>query len=134
METVHAVGGIPFIAPKVNSTGGVGGLFERMIHFYRFNQAEYMTRYHQRSNAESAFSAVKRKFGGHIRSRSDVAMKNEALCKLICHNLTEVIQSQVELGIEATFWSDVRSAVVEPVAAATSAPARQTRYMGGCGA
>jgi hypothetical protein len=31
-------------------------------------------------------------------------MLNESLAKLICHNLTCVIMSQAELGIEAQFW------------------------------
>jgi hypothetical protein len=80
-----------------------------MFHFYQFNREEFMQRYHLRSNVESTFSAVKRKFGDHVRSRTDTAMVNEALCKLLCHNLTEVIQSQVELGIEATFWPETKS-------------------------
>ena len=33
-------------------------------------------------------------------------MRNEVLCKLVCHNLCCVIKAQIELGIEATFWSD----------------------------
>jgi hypothetical protein len=55
---------------------------------------------------ESTFSAVKRKFGDNVRSRKDAAMANEVLCKLLCQNLTCVIRSQIELGIEATFWDD----------------------------
>ncbi len=31
-------------------------------------------------------------------------MVNESLAKLICQNLTCVIMSQCELGIEAEFW------------------------------
>jgi hypothetical protein len=49
---------------------------------------------------------VKAKFRDHVRSRTDVAMKNEVLCKFLCHNLCVVIQSQCELGIEAVFWEN----------------------------
>jgi hypothetical protein len=49
---------------------------------------------------------VKAKFRDHVRSKTDVAMKNEVLCKLLCHNISCVIQSQCELGIEATFWPE----------------------------
>jgi transposase len=104
VEAVAAVGGTAFIAPKSNTTGGVGGLFERMYHFYSFHRDEFLRHYHKRSNVESTFSAVKRKFGDALRSRNDVAMVNEALCKFLCHNLCCVILSQIELGIEATFW------------------------------
>jgi hypothetical protein len=31
-------------------------------------------------------------------------MVNEALCKILCHNLCCLIQSTFELGISATFW------------------------------
>jgi len=40
------------------------------------------------SNVESCFSMMKRKFGDSLRSRTDVAMVNEALAKIVCHNLT----------------------------------------------
>ena len=39
-----------------------------------------------------------------MRSRTEDAKVNEVLCKLICFNLTRVILSQCELGIEAEFW------------------------------
>lgn len=106
VEAIHAAGGLPFIAPKSNTTGGVGGLFEKMFRFYQYKQDEFMSRYHQRSNVESVFSAIKRKFTDYIRSRTPVAMVNEALAKLLCNNLCCVILSQCELGIEAEFWKN----------------------------
>jgi transposase len=106
IETVFAAGGIPFIHPKVNTTGAVGGLFEKMFHFYQYKQEEFLQRYHKRSNVESVFSAVKRKFSDHVRSRTPAAMVNESLAKLLCNNLCCVILSQIELGIEAEFWKD----------------------------
>jgi hypothetical protein len=33
-------------------------------------------------------------------------MVNEALCKILCHNLCCLIMSQHELGIEPVFWGD----------------------------
>jgi hypothetical protein len=81
-----------------------GGLFEKMFHYYQFNRDEYMTRYHRRSNVESTFSAIKRNFGASLRSRTNTAMVNEALGKMICQNITCVIGSQIELGLEPVFW------------------------------
>jgi transposase len=106
VETVAHYGGQAFIAPKVNTTGGVGGLFARMFHYYQFKQEEFMRHYHKRSNVESVFSAIKRKFGDHVRARTPAAMVNESLAKLVCHNLTCVIMSQCELGIDAEFWKE----------------------------
>lgn len=115
VETVAHFGGTAFIEPKSNTTGGIGGLFEKMYHFYKYRREEFMDRYHQRSNVESTFSAVKRKFGDSVRSRNDVAMVNECLCKFICHNITCIIQSQCELGIEAEFWADKQAAAIIPM-------------------
>jgi transposase len=106
IEAVFAAGGTPFIAFKVNSTEGDGGLWGKMFHFYSFNRDEFLRHYHKRSNVESTFMMVKTEFRDHVRSKTDAAMVNEVLCKLIAHNLCVVIQSQCELGIEATFWND----------------------------
>jgi transposase len=69
--------------------------------------ADFAARYHKRSNVESTFAMIKGKFGDAVRSKTDVAMVNEALCKVLCHNLCCVIQSMHELGIEPTFDSAV---------------------------
>lgn len=105
-ENIKAVvdcGGEPFIAFKANSTGSKGGLFEKYFHLYSMNREAYMERYHQRSNVESMFSMVKAKMGDSVRSRTDIAMVNEVLCKLVAHNICCLIMSQIELGVEPTF-------------------------------
>src|SRR5205807_1598187 len=106
VEAVAALGRIAFIPPKTTTTGGAGGLFEKMFHYYQFRRDDFLKHYHQRSNVESVFSMVKRKFGDAVRSRNPVAMVNEALCKALCHNLCVLIMSQCELGIEPVFWED----------------------------
>ena len=35
-----------------------------------------------------------------------MAMVNEVLCKILCHNLTCLIQEQETLGIVPVFWQD----------------------------
>jgi transposase len=105
-EEVAACGGQAFIAFKENSTGGVGGLFEKAFHFFSFNKEEYMSRYHKRSNVESTISAIKRKHGAAVNNRTQTAMVNEVLCKILCHNITCLIQEQETLGITPVFWKD----------------------------
>ncbi|HXH94237.1 MAG TPA: transposase [Thermoanaerobaculia bacterium] len=105
-EEVAGCGGQGFIAFKSNHTGGVGGMFEKAFHYFQFNQEEYMAHYHKRSNVESTFSAIKRKFGDSVVSKTDTAMTNEVLCKILCHNLTCLIQEQETLGITPVFWKD----------------------------
>jgi transposase len=100
------MGGEAFIAFKSNATGGIGGMFEKMFHYFQFRREEFLGHYHKRSNVESTFSAIKRKFGDSVRSRCDTAMVNEVLCKFLCHNIVTVIHEQCELGIEPIFWQN----------------------------
>ena len=48
---------------------------------------------------------MKREFGDFVRSKIDVAMVNEALCKVLAHNLVVLIHEMYELGIEPAFWA-----------------------------
>lgn len=65
-----------------------------------------MQHYHKRSNVETTFSMIKAKFGERVRSKTERAQINEALLKVLCHNVCVVIQSIYELGIEPAFWQD----------------------------
>jgi transposase len=107
LALVAGLGGTAFIPFKSNSQPGVAGsLWERMYGYYRWRREEFLKHYHQRSNAESTFAMVKAKFRDHVRSKTDVAMKNEVLCKFLCHNLCAVHRSHLELGIAPVFWGD----------------------------
>jgi transposase len=104
VEAIEAAGGAAFIAVKSNATGEVGGGWEKMVKYFKFRQDEFLGHYHKRSNVESTFSMIKRKFGDSLRSRTDVAMINETLCKLLCHNLVVLIHEMHELGIDPMDW------------------------------
>jgi len=49
------------------------------------------------------FHVVKAKFGDSVRSKCNVAMKKEVLCKLLCHNVCCLIQAMYEFGISPDF-------------------------------
>src|SRR5262249_50052864 len=105
-EAVADCGGTGFMAFKSNTTGGVGGLFQKMFAYFTYKQDDYLAHYHKRSNVESTFSMIKRKFGDSVRSKTDAAMVNEVLCKILCHNLCCLIQEAHELGITTDFWAN----------------------------
>ena len=103
-------GAIPYIPFKSNSVphsegsyGPKSELWTRMYHFYALHRGEFLQHYHKRSNVETTFHMIKSKFGQRLRSRTLTAQINEALCKVLCHNLCVVIQSVYELGIEPEF-------------------------------
>ncbi len=104
---IRELGALPFIAFKSNSTDrGVARknkAWRDMFHFVMWKREEFLQCYHKRSNVETTFSMMKRKFGDSLRSKTDIAMVNEALCKILCHNLVVLIHEIHELGIEATF-------------------------------
>jgi transposase len=104
-DAVVKAGGAPFIAFKSNATGKIGGSWQKMFHYFMFRRDEFVQHYHKRSNVESTFSMMKRKFGDGLRSKTDVAMVNETLCKVLCHNLVVLIHEMYELGIDPVFWS-----------------------------
>jgi hypothetical protein len=97
------VGATPFIALKSHSSGGAGGTFTKMYHYFQFRQTEFLQHYHKRSNVEFTFSIMKRKFGDSLRSKTDMAMTNETLCRILCHNLIVLIHEMHELGIDLAF-------------------------------
>jgi hypothetical protein len=79
--------------------------WSKMYSYFMLHRDEFMKHYHQRSNIESAFSMIKKKFGAHVRSRDITAQKNEVLLKILCHNICVVNQEMHELGIQADFAS-----------------------------
>ncbi len=105
IETIVGHGAVPYIPFKSIHTGAGGGLWAKMYHYFQFKREEFLSHYHKRSNVESTFAAIKAKFGDHVRSRTDTAMVNEALCKILCHNICCLIQEMYELDIEPVFWA-----------------------------
>lgn len=103
-------GAVPFIPFKSNSVAwGIArntALYRRRFHYFNMERDAFMAQYHKRSNVEAAFSMMKRKFGDSLRSKTQVAQFNEALCKVLCHNICYFIQSIHELGITPHFWQE----------------------------
>lgn len=107
LELIDGIGGTAFIPFKTNSVGDKNGdVWERMFHYFSFRREEFLSHYHKRSNVESTFSMLKGKFRDGVRSKTNPAMTNEVLCKVLCHNIVVVIHEQEELGITAQFWPD----------------------------
>ena len=100
IERHNASAFIPFTS---RHTGAAGGLFAKAFHYFNFNRDEFWAHYHKRSNIESTVNMIKAKFRDHVRSKTDVAMKNEVLCKVLCHNICCLISAIYELNIQPIF-------------------------------
>jgi DDE family transposase len=105
-DAIANAGGTPFIAFKATSTGAGSnrrgnegtGAWEKAFGYFLYRREEFMAHYHKRSNVETTFSMIKRKFGHSLRSKSETAQINETLAKILCHNLVVLIH-------EITSWA-----------------------------
>lgn len=73
-------------------------------HHFSANKEDFLRHYHRRSNVESAFSAIERKFGKSVRSKLQSAQQNEVILKCLCHNITCLVHAIHELRIDPKFW------------------------------
>ena len=93
---------IPFKSNSIEAGQG-SSAWRKAFHLFQADREGFDRRYHLRSNVEAVFSALKRKFGENIRSRTKTAQVNEVLCKLIAYNLTVVVHEMFESGIAPSF-------------------------------
>lgn len=104
LQIVDSYGGTAYIPFKKNATGrSSGALWKKAFHYFQLHRDEFDEHYHKRSNAESTFSAIKKKFGETLKSRKRTAQVNEMLCKIIAYNITVLIHAMFELGITPNF-------------------------------
>jgi transposase len=110
LQAAVAVNAMPYIPFKTNSRADReqhSALWKQMYHYFSFNTERFMQSYHKRSTVESTFMMIKAKFGDSVRSKLERAQVNEALCKVLCHNICCLIQSMYELNLKPKFWAEV---------------------------
>jgi hypothetical protein len=81
-----------------------------MHYLFMYQREAFMEQYHKWSNIETAYSMIKGKFGSALRSKSDTGQINEALCKVLAHNICVLVQASHELGIEPVFFAPTQAA------------------------
>jgi len=115
LAAIDTIGAVPFIPFKSNSVGekSKSPHWRRMWARFVFDGNEFMKRYHRRSCVESVFSAIKRKFGGAVRSIHATARTNEVLAKVLLHNLTCIVHAVTEHGIANDIINPAPSVVAE---------------------
>ena len=110
-RAIWDAGAVPFIPFKRDSVASNSHhkkdpLWTMLFHFFQLHREEFLEHYHLRSNVETAFSMVKRKFNGYVRTKNPTAQVNEVLTKILCHNIAVLILAMVERKITPT-WTPV---------------------------
>jgi len=94
---------IPFKRDSV-STDRHPAIWQVMYAYYEQNREQFLKEYHRRSNAESVVSAIKRKYGERLRSKTETSQDNEILARVIANNIYVLIQSIYEHHLQPEFW------------------------------
>jgi len=104
-DVAASVGATPFIPFRSNATGKSHGstAWRKMFHYFQLHREEYMEHYHKRSNVESTFSMLKRKFGSRLMLKSEVGQVNEALARVLCHNICVLVKEFYKGNAELDF-------------------------------
>ncbi|HLX87013.1 MAG TPA: transposase [Acidimicrobiales bacterium] len=119
LQAVADLGATPFVPFRANSNTGeaypaihadvllpeMASAWTKMLAYFVYQRETFLTHYHKRSNVETTFSMIKRKFGDSLRSKSPTGQANEVLCKVIAHNLCCLIAAIHELGMDAPTFS-----------------------------
>jgi transposase len=101
LAAVEAAGAEAFIPFRSNlKDDPTSPLWSKLFHLYSYRVEEFLPFYHKRSNSESTFSAMKRVFGDTLRSKGVIAQTNELLFKVLAYNITCMIHSIFELGVQ----------------------------------
>ena len=88
LNAVDSVGAMRLIPFKSNTLEPTEvGVWAKMYHLFMHKRDDFLGHYHKRSNIETAYSMIKGKFGSALRSKSDTGQINEALCKVLAHNI-----------------------------------------------
>lgn len=110
MRQALLLGAAPFIPFRSNcylDANLRSTVWKRMLCLYKYRHQEFAAHYNKRNNVETTFSMIKAKFGDRLRSKDTQAQFNEALCKVLCHNVCVIIQSMYELGLTPEFSADM---------------------------
>lgn len=104
LNLVDSLGAVPYIAFKKNSRDNAESVvWNRMFHMFSLKREEFLDHYHKRSNVESVFSSLKRRYTDYVRNKGFTAQRNELLLKCLCYNISIVTQMAYELGIDPLF-------------------------------
>lgn len=102
VQFIEDVKAKPFIMPKKNVTDKCRGHYpawRRMVRLWRENPDLFNKEYHLRSRVENVFSMMKTTLLDGINSKTYTSQNNELLIRIICHNLSVIIEAIFKFGL-----------------------------------
>jgi len=104
---IKELGGQAYIPFKKNTSGNCSdnhrSYFKTAFKFFKANREQYLEHYHKRSNIESSFSMIKRRFGNNVKCKKEISQDNEILGKVLAHNICVLVQEIFLNKIEINF-------------------------------
>ena len=101
---------IPFKSNSQRSSGTTPQIWKKMFDHFHKNHEDYLKHYHQRSNIESSFAMLKKRFNNHVSTKSIETQTVEVKIKVLCMNLSILIQELFEQDINIDFLSCAKTA------------------------
>ncbi|MBW2984765.1 transposase [Candidatus Woesearchaeota archaeon] len=106
VKAISDANAVPFIMPKKNVNVPRRGSISEwggMLRLWKEHQMFFAEHYHKRSNVESTFGMMKRKFGDFCRSKKPESQENEILCKIVCHNVAVLAEALLSYDLKSGF-------------------------------
>ncbi len=110
VKAVSDIGAMPFIMGKRNTNVAAKGPstpWNSMLRLWKNKQMYFAEHYHKRSNVESTFGALKRKFGDFCRCKKPESQENEILCKIVCFNAAILSETLLSFDLKLDFMDSL---------------------------
>jgi transposase len=95
-EAIDHLGAAAYVPFRSGTGRRRAPAWDRAYDYYTEQQEDFLKHYHKRSNIESTFSMIKRKFTHYVRSKTTPGQINEVLCLAVCHNVVVLIHELLE--------------------------------------
>jgi len=100
------IGAVPYIMPTKNVNVPMRGTisaWSRMLKLWKNHQMQFAEHYHRRSNVESTFGALKRKYGDFCRCKKESSQETEILAKIVCFNAAVLAEALLSYDLKCDF-------------------------------
>lgn len=106
VKAIATIGATPFIMGKKNTNvpkAGPISAWGGMLRLWKNHQMDFAERYHKRSNVESTFGMIKRKYGDFCRCKKPESQEVEILSRIVCHNAVVLAEALLSYDLKKGF-------------------------------